>query len=162
MHHELTRRTFEDPLQHVPGKLLLGLLGGKACFIAVRPLCFVSAHRALCGHDLQKLEHSGVAEIFFLAERFVNFSDRLRSAAPEDAQDFKLRSGRFVGRLLHGKEHTTKVFVVSTKIFVDEKILLEFVYDCSRDPPGFAQAGQPRSLSLRDLAAHGEVVGFYY
>src|ERR1700722_1303809 len=29
MHHELTRRTFEHLLQHVPGKLALGLLRGK-------------------------------------------------------------------------------------------------------------------------------------
>src|ERR1700680_3891864 len=115
VHHQLTRRTLENPLQHVPGKLLLGLLSRQACFIDVGPLRFVSAHRALCGHNLQKLQHCRVAEVFFLAEIVVHFADRRRSAVPENAENFEFRSGRFVRRLLHGKEHTTKMFVVSTK-----------------------------------------------
>src|ERR1700686_5064887 len=103
MHHELTGRTFENPLQHVPGKLLLGLLGGKACFIDVRPLGFVSTHRAFCGHDLQEFQYRGVAEVSFLAERLVDFANRGGAAIPEHAENFELGGGGFVRRVLHGK-----------------------------------------------------------
>src|ERR1700722_9773893 len=121
MHHELARRTFEHSLQHVPGKLPLGLFRGKACFIDVRALGFVSAHGAFCGHNLQKLEHRRVTEIFFLTQRFVDFAHSRRSAVPKDAKNFELRSGGFVRSLLHGKQRTTKMFVLSTTIFVDPK-----------------------------------------
>ena len=103
MHHELTGRTFENPLQHVAGKLLLGLLGGEAGFIDVRPLRFVSAHGAFCGHNLQELEDRGVAQLFFLAERFMNFANRGGSAVPEHAENFKFGGCGFVRRLLHGR-----------------------------------------------------------
>jgi hypothetical protein len=85
----------------------------------VGALGFVSADRPFCGHDLEKLQDAGVAESLFLAEGVVNFADRGRAACPEDAQDFELGSGGFLWFLLHWRDHTTKVFVVSTKIFVD-------------------------------------------
>src|SRR6266436_3287717 len=53
VHHELTRRALEYALQHIPRELPLGLLGGQACFIDVRPLHFVSPHGTFCRHDLE-------------------------------------------------------------------------------------------------------------
>ena|SRR2546427_5813991 len=130
MHHELAGGAFEYPLQHVSGKLALGLFGGQARFIDVRALGFVSANRSFCGHDLQKLQDAGVAEGLLLAESVVNFANCRRAACPEDAQDFEFGSGGFLRYLLHEEDHTTKVFVVSTKIFVDKrnvKVRLSFV-----------------------------------
>src|SRR5438045_4034606 len=82
--------------------------GGKACFIDVRTLCFVSPHQAFCNHDLQEFEDAGVAGILFFAQGFVDFAHSGGSAGPQYAEDFQLRNSGFLQGLLHGKETTTK------------------------------------------------------
>src|SRR5258708_6676567 len=51
--HQFACRAFKHSLQHVPDELTLRLCCRLACLINVRPLLFVSAHRALGGHALQ-------------------------------------------------------------------------------------------------------------
>src|SRR5579863_1052621 len=119
MHHELACRAFEHPLQHVPGDLPLGLLGGQDCFIDVCALGFVSPHRSFCCHDLQQLQDGRISKQLLLAQRFMDLTNRRRPARPKDVENLKFRSGRLLRGLFHAEHHTTKTFVVSTKIFVD-------------------------------------------
>ncbi len=119
VHHQLARRSLEYPLQHVPGELALGLLGGQACFIDVRPLGFVSPHRAFCRHNLQQLQDRGVSQGFLLAQGLMHFTHGRGAAGPQNAENFELRSGGFCGGCFMERDITTKTFVVSTKIFVD-------------------------------------------
>ena len=55
--------------------------------------------------------------------RFVHFTDRGGAAQPENTQDFELRRRGLLRRTCHRQDHTTKKFVVSTKIFVDRIFL---------------------------------------
>src|SRR5580693_10789608 len=48
----------------------------------------------------------------------MHFPNRGGPSRPQNTQNFELRSGGLLWRLLHARDHTTKIFVVSTKIFV--------------------------------------------
>src|SRR5437660_3348781 len=87
MDHQLACGALEHPLQHIADELPLCFRRRLACFVNVGPLLFVSAHRALGGHNLQKFEDRGVAERLLFAQLFVDFPDRGRPARPEDAKD---------------------------------------------------------------------------
>jgi hypothetical protein len=52
---------------------------------------------------LKQLEDRGVAKLFFLAERSMNFANRGGSAVPEHAEYFEFGGCGLVGRLLHGR-----------------------------------------------------------
>src|SRR5580692_11258120 len=118
MHHELAGGAFENSLQHVSRQLPLSLLRRQACFIDVRPLGFVSPNRPFCRHNLQKFQDAGVPHGLFLQQRVVHFPNRGGPSSPENTQNFKLRDGGFLWRMLHEADDTTKTFVVSTKTFV--------------------------------------------
>src|SRR6267378_752925 len=60
----------------------------SAWFINMGPLLFVSSDRSLDGHNLQKFQNCGVAEVLLFTQRFVDLSDRGRPALPEYSQDF--------------------------------------------------------------------------
>src|ERR1035438_58564 len=59
----------------------------------------------------------------------MHFANGRRAASPEDSENFQLGSRRFLRRLRHGKQSTTKIFVVSTKIFVDVNVPAARVHD---------------------------------
>src|SRR5213594_4484848 len=99
MDHQFARRALKYSLQHVANQLALSFRRWLACLINVRPLLFVSAHRALGGHDLQQLEHGGVAEVLLFPQRFVHIANRGRPALPQHAQNLQLRSGWLLQRL---------------------------------------------------------------
>src|SRR5438309_6876475 len=80
--HQFACRALKHPLQHVANELALGFRRRLACLINVRPLFFVSAYRALGGHDLQQFQDSRVAEILLFLQRLVDFADRGRPALP--------------------------------------------------------------------------------
>src|SRR6267143_2039501 len=88
MDHQLACRALEHPLQDVPHELPLCFRRRLACFINMGPLLFVSADGALGGHNLQKFQNCGVAEVLLFTQRFVDLSDRGRPALPEYSQDF--------------------------------------------------------------------------
>src|ERR1700682_2579224 len=88
MDHQLACRALEHPLQHVPHELPLCFCRRLACFVNVGPLLFVSADSSLDGHNLQKFQNCGVAEVLLFTQRFVDLSDRGRPALPEYSQDF--------------------------------------------------------------------------
>lgn len=148
MHHKLAGGAFEDALQHVPGDLAFGLLGGEACFIDVRPLGFVSLDRAFCRHYLQKLQNAGVAHGALFLQRVVNFAYGRRAAGPQNPENFEFRSRGFLRRLLHGKDRTTKAFVVSTKIFVVSRFFRSVRWD-NRTPQEYASAAAQAVHQLR-------------
>ena len=102
--HELAGRALENALEDVAGELALGFFRGLACFINVGALVFVSAHGAFCGHDLQKLQDGGVAQVFFLMKRVVDFADGGRAACPEDLEDFEFGCCGLLKRFVfHGR-----------------------------------------------------------
>src|SRR5882672_1009333 len=88
MDHQLACRALEHPLQDVPHELPLCFRRRLACFINMGPLLFVSSDRSLDGHNLQKFQNCGVAEVLLFTQRFVDLSDRGRPALPEYSQDF--------------------------------------------------------------------------
>ena len=97
MHHELACGPLKDALQHVTCNLALGLLGRKACFIDVGTLCFVSAHRVFCGHNLQEFQDGRVSEGLLFTQRLMDFTHGGRTPRPKDGKNLKLRCSRFVG-----------------------------------------------------------------
>src|ERR1700682_3663732 len=88
MNHQLACRALEHPLQDVPHELPLCFPRRLACFVNVGPLLFVSADSSLDGHNLQKFQNRGVAEVLLFTQLFVDFPDRGRPALPEYSQDF--------------------------------------------------------------------------
>src|SRR5260370_21022651 len=80
MAHQFPCRTLKHSLQHVPNELPLRFCRRLACFINVRPLLFVSSHRALSGHNLQQLQPPGVAQVLLFTQRFVHLANRGRPA----------------------------------------------------------------------------------
>jgi 23S rRNA pseudouridine2605 synthase len=117
--HQFSRGTVENALQHVGGKLALGLFLRLLRFIDMRALIFVAADETFHGHDLHELEYCRVAESLFRLQRFLDFANRGRSALPENLQDLQLGGGGLLRRgVFHAQHHTTKDFVMSTKIFV--------------------------------------------
>src|SRR6267378_1103428 len=88
MDHQLACRALEHPLQDVPHELPLCFRRRLACFINMGPLLFVSSDSSLDGHNLQKFQNCGVAEVLLFTQRFVDLSDRGRPALPEYSQDF--------------------------------------------------------------------------
>jgi hypothetical protein len=115
--HEIARGAAENALEHVGSKLLLGGPGGVAGFVHMRALIFIAADQTFGSHDLEKFEDAGVADGFTFAERFVNLADGRRTAIPKDAENLEFGGGGFL-RLRHARHLTTKIFVLSTKIFV--------------------------------------------
>jgi len=119
MQHQLARGAVENALQHVGGKLPLGFFRRLLRFIDMRALILVAADQALCGHDLHQLQNSCVAGSLFFLQRFVDFANRGWSAIPEHLEDLQLTGGGLLWRgVFHAMHHTTKEFVMSTKIFV--------------------------------------------
>ena len=119
MQHQFPRGTVENALQHVGGKLALGLFCRLLRFIDMGALIFVATDETLRGHDLHQLEYRRVAESLFGLQRFVDFANRGRSALPQNLQDLKLGGSGLLRRgVFHAQHHTTKDFVMSTKIFV--------------------------------------------
>src|ERR1039457_3524510 len=103
MHHELAGGTFKHALQYISGKLAFGLLGGDTCFIDVRPLGFVSANRAFGRHNLQKLEHAGVAHGPGCLQSVMHLANGGGSLGPENPKDFEFGGSGFPRQLLHGE-----------------------------------------------------------
>src|SRR5688572_28435197 len=104
MHHELARRAAENLTQHVTGELTLHFGGGVMRLIDVGALLLVSAHQPCRGHDLEQLQHAGVADRLLLAERLVHLPYRTRALRPQDAQELELRGRGFLqSSFLHGK-----------------------------------------------------------
>ena len=117
--HQLARGPVKNAFEHVGGKLALGLFCGLLRFIHVGTLVLVAPDQALRGHDLHQLQHCGVAEGLFFAERFVDFANRGWAAIPEHLKYLQLSGCGLLWRgFSHAEHHTTKKFVMSTKIFV--------------------------------------------
>src|SRR6266699_3691947 len=89
--HQFACRTLKHPLQDISHQLPLGFRRRLACLINVRPLLFVSAHRALGRHYLEQLKDGGVPEVLLFPQRLVDLADRGRPALPKHSQDFQLR-----------------------------------------------------------------------
>jgi len=115
--HQIASRSAKDALQHVGSELLFGGLCGQTGFINVRTLIFIAAYQTFGGHDLEEFKNTGIAYGFFLAESQVNLADGRGTAVPKDTEDLEFGRGWLVG-FHHAGHHTTKLFVLSTKIFV--------------------------------------------
>jgi len=120
MEHKLAGRTIKYTIERVRCKLALGFLGGEASLVDMGALLLVATDEALGGHDLHQFQDGGVAQFPFCGECVVNVADGGGAAVPEDVQDIEFGCGGFL-RCRHGREDTTKSFVLSTNIFVDKR-----------------------------------------
>src|SRR5208282_982681 len=115
--HKLAGGAIEDALEGIRGKLAFCLFGREAGFVNVGALFFIAADQALGSHDLHQFQDGGVAELSFFGKSIVHIAHGGRSAIPKHVENIEFGSGGFL-RYRHGREDTTKNFVMSTKIFV--------------------------------------------
>src|SRR6185295_18452772 len=88
-------------------------------FVDMGALILVAADQALGSHDLHQFQNRRVAESLFFLQRFVDIANRGRPAIPENLKDLELSGSGLLWRgVFHAGHHTTKEFVMSTKIFV--------------------------------------------
>src|SRR4029077_1276378 len=87
--------------------------------IYMRALLFIAAHQAFVRHDLHQFQDSRVADRLGLAERIVDVANSGSTPLPQHAQNCEFAvSGTRLVDFGHRPDHTTKPFVMSTKMFV--------------------------------------------
>ena len=95
MQHKLAGGAFKDAFERVRGKLAFSFLGGKAGFVNMGALLFITAYQALDGHDLHEFQDGGVAEIPFFGKRGVDIADGGRAAVPKNVENIEFGGRRF-------------------------------------------------------------------
>jgi hypothetical protein len=124
LENEVRGRAGEGLVEKFANDLALGGFGGAGGGEDVGAGGAVAGDEALVGHDLEELEGGSIGRQGALAgEMVVDLADGGGAEFPEDAEDGEFAVGGWRGRFGHGRtpflKGYTKVFVASTKKFVD-------------------------------------------